>query len=92
MALWFSLIDKVERTLEPWGLMSGPYAVPARMLFGATLGAAVVVFIKPDSMFEDGVPRPWYFLSSDQKEGPRPTHTPWLIGPALGAIFFGMFV
>lgn len=89
---WYNMVDKLERTLEPWGLMTGTYAVPMRMLFGATLGAAVVVFLKPNSMFEDGVPRPWFFLSDPKQGGPRPTHTPWLIGPAIGAVLFGLFV
>lgn len=92
--IWYGIVDTIERVLEPLGLMTGPYAVPLRMLFGAAVGGAIVVFIKPNSMFEDGVPRPWSFLSSGRSNPnePTPTQTPWLLGPAIGSLFFGVLI
>lgn len=93
MQTYYSLIDTIEKSLAPLGLMDGNTAIPKRFLFGGILGGVVVALVKPDSMFENGVARPWSFLSGPNAgNGPKPTSTPWLIGPAVGAIFFGLFV
>jgi hypothetical protein len=90
---YYNFIDVVEKMLTPIGFMEGQTAVPKRMLLGGILGAGVVALIKPTSMFSNGVARPWTFLASAKDEGGiKPTSTPWLIGPFLGAVFLGLFV
>jgi hypothetical protein len=93
MEAYYSFIDTTEKVLTPLGLMEGESAVPKRMLAGAVVGGIVVALLKPDSMFENGTPRPWSFTAgSGPTQGPKPTTTPWFIVPALGAIFLGLFV
>lgn len=87
-----SIIDTLEKTLMPLGLMEGPNAVPYRMLVGAVIGGLVVTYIKPQSMFQGGMPRPWSFFETDPESGIAPTSTPWYIGPVAGAVLLGVFV
>ncbi len=93
MESYYKFIETTENVLMPLGLMEGDAAVPKRMLVGAVLGSMLILLIKPSSMFENGVARPWTFLSgSEPTQGPRPTSTPWFIVPGMTAIFLGMFV
>lgn len=92
MQAYYNFIDTTEKVLTPMGFMEGEAAVPKRMLLGGILGATAVVLLKPASMFENGVARPWTFLSAGDERGPKPTSTPWFIGPFIGAVFLGMFV
>lgn len=90
------LIGTVEAVLEPLGLMSGDFAIPKRLLFGAVVGGLVVVLLKPSAMFDpEGNARPWGFMLSaeQQKASSTPaTSTPWIFGPIFGAFVFGALI
>jgi hypothetical protein len=88
------LVNTVEQTLLPLGLMTGTYAVPKRMVFGAVVGGAVVSWLKPGAMFSpDGRMRPWNVSQPDPGcDGVLPTNTPWWIGPGIGAFLFGVLI
>lgn len=88
------LVNTVEQTLVPLGLMTGEYAVPKRMGFGLVLGGMVVSWLKPSPMFSpDGRIRPWTVFQMDPGcDGVLPTNTPWWIGPVVGAFLFGVLI
>lgn len=87
------VVDTVEKTLTPLGLMTGEYAIPKRMLFGGVIGGAVVSWIKPPQMFTGGRPRPWSaFQKVADANGLEPTSTPWFLGPIAGAFVFGVLI
>lgn len=93
MEAYYNFIDTTEKVLTPLGLMEGQSAVPKRMLAGGVLGGILIALIKPNSMFENGVARPWSFTAgSGPTKGPKPTSTPWFIVPAISAVFLGLFV
>ena len=86
------LLDKLEAGLDGFGLMRGDFAIPKRLLFGGLLGAFVISYIKPESMFYEGVPRPWSMLVSEEDSEIPPTTTPWFVVAIGGALILGMFV
>ncbi len=87
------VVDTIEQTLRPLGLMSGENAIPKRMAFGGVLGGMVVSWLKPAAMFSaDGRPRPWKWLDNTASNGIEPTNTPWFLGPVVGAFFFGVLI
>lgn len=88
------VVDTVEKTLTPLGMMTGDYAVPKRMALGGVIGGMVVSWLKPPQMFApNGRPRPWSaFQSVADANGLEPTGTPWFIGPILGALLLGVFI
>jgi hypothetical protein len=60
------------------------------MVTGAILGALVVSYIKPDLMYENGVPRPWIVFG---KSGTRtPTYIPWYSASLTGALILGVLI
>lgn len=92
MDIWNNIIDTFEAVLAPLGLMTGEYAIPKRMITGALLGSLVVSYIKPDSMYFQGQPRPWTLLTTDEKYGPPPTNFPWYFAGLAGAFVFGVLI
>lgn len=87
-----SAIDSIEAFLDKFGLMRGEYAIAKRFLFGGLLGAFVISYIKPSSMFQDGIPRPWSMLVSEEDSEIAPTSFPWFFGAILGSAFLGLFI
>lgn len=80
-----SVIDGAERALDGLGLMTGDMAIPKRFLFGALLGAFLVTYIKPTSMFEAGKAKPWSLMVGPDAAADA-TPVPWFMVPiATGA-------
>jgi hypothetical protein len=89
---WYNnLIESTEKALDGIGLMTGNNAIQKRIAFGAIIGGLLVSYIKPDFMFENGVPRPWKVFP-DKNNPITPTWIPWWIAPVLFAFFFGVCV
>lgn len=92
MDIWISIIDKVEAVFAPLGLMTGDYAIPKRMITGALIGSLIVSYIKPESMYFQGQPRPWSLLTTDENAGAPPTNFPWYFAGFIGAFVFGVLI
>ena len=84
-------LEWIEGGLDNMGLMRGGAAVPKRMVLGALIGAFIVTNLKPDSMFEDGMARPWNLIASED-DPISPTTTPWWFSALFGALILGVFI
>lgn len=86
-----SVIDGAERALDGLGLMTGDNAIPKRFLFGALIGAFLVTYIKPSSMFEAGKPKPWSLMVGPDNAGDA-TPVPWFLVPIATGIALSTFI
>jgi hypothetical protein len=86
-----SIIDGVERFFDGMGLMTGPNAIPKRMIVGALAGAFLVTYLKPSLMFEAGQPKPWSITATQTNEMST-TPVPWFFAPIAGAIVGGVLI
>ena len=92
MELWSGFVDKTETVLDSLGMMSGEFAIPKRMAFGAILFGVVVSYLKPDLMYTRGVPRPWKVFDKEDKGAVPATWIPWWSASVLGAFLFGVLI
>lgn len=69
----------------------GDMAIPKRFLFGALLGAFLVTYIKPSSMFEGGKPKPWSLMVSPDNAADA-THVPWFMVPIATGVMLSTFI
>ncbi len=86
-----SIVDGLERFFDGMGLMTGPGAIPKRMIIGAMAGGFLITYFKPKIAFETGLPRPW-ILTADGNGGPDPTFVPWWTAPVAGAVVGGVLI
>lgn len=86
-----SVIDGAERALDGLGLMTGDMAIPKRFLFGALLGAFLVTYIKPSSMFEGGKPKPWSMMVGADNAADA-TPVPWFMVPIATGVMLSTFI
>ncbi len=91
MDIWYGVVDTTERVLAPLGLMTGEYAIPKRMITGGLVGALIVSYLKPSSMYYHGQPRPWSLLTGDDSSIP-PTNFPWYFASLIGAFILGVLI
>jgi len=84
-------INYMESFFDKFGLMTGDGAVIRRMALGAIIGSLVITYIKPDYMFQNGLPRPWSALSNGSEELSA-TRVPWFAVPVGLAVLFGVFI
>lgn len=82
------IITSVENFLDKFGLMTGPYAIPGRMVLGALLGGLIITWLRPSSMFINGVARPWSGYSNSEEA----TLITWWMVPMAFAFVLGVLI
>lgn len=82
------LFQSIEEGLDGLGLMSSDYAELKRFTVGSLLGLFIVTFLKPDSMFINGVPRPWSLISDSEES----TSVPYFVVPLITGALLGLFI
>lgn len=82
------LLDKIENGLDGLGLMSSEYAPMKRFAVGSLIGLFIVSYIKPNSMFYNGVPRPWNLMSESEES----TSIPYWVVPLFTGSILGIFI